>query len=494
MRLFFGFILISCLPAFAAVLSPLQAQKLLVALQNHDSESAVKVISDSAYNKTRQEALIKEINSLEKTKRLILESFRSSEGKVETVEMLTGMRQVEILGVGSEGVAARVKEDGRETLFIFSGNDLSDRERYKRLLRSGGDDRLVKLGCGLLALNAGKLEVGIDCLETSGSLIGRILLNHVKETGGEVTITPEPEELKTMTEEAFAEVLAKLKQANPQQVEWDVDFRTSREQVYLYLTNHKEIQDISPLRGYNIYSLSLRNTNVEDLAPILNDGLKRLDIRGCPIASLDALRNMRLDHLGTLILDPIEILHGLNLKSLDVAGSSVTNLDFLKDMTLTELNISSCKIRDISELRHLKDSLTSLTFTPLGFNHLQFIRQMKALNSLRMYKGKVNSLEPLRKLRLENLFVSGQDMSVGGLDCLVEMPLKKLYLDCDGVRDPRQLLRIKSLETLGLPIGISGLNVLRKHPSLRKIVLIKPGEPNEWQDIEAFWKMIDAAQ
>ncbi|MDT8389803.1 MAG: hypothetical protein RRC34_04765 [Lentisphaeria bacterium] len=493
LRLLVPFILAFGRPAPAANWSGIDEQKLLVSLQNRDFDTAAGLIAASEYNETIKSALIKEIRSLADIPRLLAQGFRENEGKTETVDMIDGPRTVEILGVGTVKVAARENE-AAPTVFVFGIDDLSDREAFKRLARSGGEKSQVKIGCGLLALKAGKIDVALSCFETSGSSLGRMLGNQVKKSGGDIAVVEEPVGMKPLTEEAFAEVIGQLRRANPLQGGWRPSFQISNDRVYVSLDNHSNLKDLSPLRNYQIYALSLRSTAVESLAPILNDTLMELDIRQCPIASLVSLRGMKLTRLAASTVEPVDVLHSLNVTRLDIADSPVSKLDFLRGMALRELNISGCDVQDISELRHVKGTLETLTFTPRGFNDMNFIRQLTELKHLHMYNGKINEMRSLRSLNLESLTVSGKDMWVTSFDSLAHMPLKRLYLNCGGLRDLRPLLRLRSLESLAVPKGVGGLTVLRDHPGLKKIALIRPGEPDNWQDVEMFWRVIDTAK
>jgi len=197
------------------------------------------------------------------------------------------------------------------------------------------------------------------------------------------------------------------------------------------------IQDISPLKGMKLYSLSLSDTAVNDLEPL----------RGMP------LRNLSLP----------DNLYDNSLKK-------VNDFSVLKGMKLWSISISNCEIKDLSFLRGMPLKYVFLTKLP------------------------ITSLEPLQTSPLEIL--DCREVPIKDLSPISETPLTFLLLDHTKISDISPLAKIKTLKR----ISISGTKITDLTPlfgtGIKIHLYIKDG-PNKGHKNgtpEEIQKYLDAAK
>lgn len=218
-----------------------------------------------------------------------------------------------------------------------------------------------------------------------------------------------------------------LKEANPDQEEWKPHYEVGLNSVVLELRDHANLQDISPLEGSPLTTLSLVRSRVSDLSALTGMALRSLDIRETQVTSIEPLRSMQLEHLdtfGTRITDwtPLRNQKLKQLVCLEV--QKPPEWDLLDGMPLERLEITVvesdlARLRDYKKLRNLvidADKIDSLA--PLEGMHLT-----KLTLSVGPSDG---GLSPLKKLRLKTLVVL-DGRTVTDLSPLAGMPL--LHLD-----------------------------------------------------------------
>ncbi len=190
--------------------------------------------------------------------------------------------------------------------------------------------------------------------------------------------------------------------------------------------NCGKIDDLKPLRGTSIKSLSIANTTVADLSPLRDAPIESLNIGGCrQMKDFSALKN-------------------LPLKKLDISGLPIDDLSVLSSHPLREL-----KANDIPGLT---------TIAPL---------KGMPLESLSIRDTAVADLSPLQGMKLRRLVLART--SVTDIAVLAGMPLD--YVDlafCIRIKDPSVLDQCPNLETIVIPADRPKFRfMLRSFPALK---------------------------
>ena len=119
------------------------------------------------------------------------------------------------------------------------------------------------------------------------------------------------------------------------------------------------VNDISPLKGLPLKTVSLNYTDVTDFTPLKGMKLRNLDIWGKG-------------------LKDISFVKGMPLKDLNIWGSEVEDIDVLKNMPIRLLDITGTRIQDVSVLSTLP--LRELRIDPsAGENSIEVIPKIKTL-------------------------------------------------------------------------------------------------------------------
>ena len=268
------------------------------------------------------------------------------------------------------------------------------------------------------------------------------------------------------------------------------------------------VDDISPLKGLQLRSLTLRQKRVRDISVVQTMPLEELVIAETDIRSLAPLRGrplQLLDISNTKISD-LQPLTGLPLRTLFAVNTSVQSLIPLRNMPLTRLNLTGCKAFDFTPLRNMplrwleladtnfKDFgiLKTMPLTRLGLSNLK-IGDLSCLKGLMLeelnLQGAVfKNLEPLHDMPLKRLVLA--DTRVSSLDPLVGMPLTYLVLANTQVSDlsPLKDVPLKELDITGTsvhnlePIETMSLTSLRFDGDK-----IRDFEPLRNTQIETLW-------
>ena len=250
------------------------------------------------------------------------------------------------------------------------------------------------------------------------------------------------------------------------------------------------VDHIAPLKGAPLEDLNLRKTRVRFLVPLTGAPLKRLILDDAPVESLDPLIGAPLVELsarGCSKIASLAALQGMPLERLFLTGASIADLRPLRGLPLTELSLGSTGITEIGALKGLP--LQSLVLSHTRVNDLAPLAGMQLRRLEAVNLADLRSVEPLRKMPLTQLFISGT--AVGDLRPLSECPLAQLdlrqcpvedltplrgtpieilYLDgCTQIRDYQPLLGMSRLTTLTVSGDRERLRFLRRHPTLREI-------------------------
>ncbi len=254
-------------------------------------------------------------------------------------------------------------------------------------------------------------------------------------------------------EEQIAEVIAKLKELNP---EFDGKVVTEQQdgQVILWdmrtdnVTNigplaalkhlrsvnlsgtftwkhNGKLVDISPLEGMPIESLEVTSTLVEDLSPVRNAPLSFLRVDNTNVRDLSPIRNAKLTRAlihNTMISD-LTPIRGMALTFLQMANTQVRDLSALSGMPLEDLRCQYCGIKDMKALEGMP------------------------LRSLEIHGNPISDLSPLANSPMEYLNI--YKTAITDWSPIKTMPhLKMISFDFDKERDSEILRSVKTLEII----------------------------------------------
>ena len=226
------------------------------------------------------------------------------------------------------------------------------------------------------------------------------------------------------------------------------------------------ISDLSPLQGLPIVTLNIEQTAVSTLQPLAGMPLKYLNAEKAKLTSLQPLKGMALIELnvGTNGISDLSPLQGMPLEKLIINYSKVSDLSPLRGMPLKKLCVEFTPISDLTPLKELR-----LTELQAGFTHVHDLTPLSGMPltglSLMLSSG-VTDLEPLRGLPLEWLDLA--QTGISDLSPLEGMPILSLDLSvCVLLSDLHPLERLPLLESVSLPLNLTDLDFLRRHPKLR---------------------------
>jgi Leucine-rich repeat (LRR) protein len=225
-----------------------------------------------------------------------------------------------------------------------------------------------------------------------------------------------------------------------------------------------QVTDLTPLSGAPIEELEAEQNPIKKMVPLPK--LKSLKLNGAQLSDIDALAQsphltqLRVDHNP---LSSIAALKGLPLLDLQIDSTNVSDLSPIEGSNLETLHISATKVTSIAICKSLKklkafsigqlrltslEDLRGLQFDDLFIsgNPIESLEPLRGchLGRLEMHNCPVSSLEPLKESRLGSLAIDGT--KVTDLSPLAGMPLYQLNLNGTGVT---------SLEPLrGMPLGM----------------------------------------
>jgi serine/threonine protein kinase len=192
--------------------------------------------------------------------------------------------------------------------------------------------------------------------------------------------------------------------------------------------------DLTPLRNLKLIELEIRETNVEDLAPLSAMlTLERLDVTGTKVADLAPIANLRL-------------------KSLNFRGCPVYDLTPIKNMPLEEISLRDTRVT----------SLAPLVGMPI--------------KSIELANAPLVNFSALAQLPLERCYC--HSVQISDLAVLRGRPLKELVLwNCHQARNFAALKDIETLELLVVPASYrtmpeddyAAIGKLRNLPRLRQM-------------------------
>jgi serine/threonine protein kinase len=207
---------------------------------------------------------------------------------------------------------------------------------------------------------------------------------------------------------------------------------------------HKDVSNLSPIKGMELSQLDIHGTSVSDLRPLQGMPLTRLDLQALSgIKDLKPLRGMKLTWLnmnGLWQVETLEPLRGMRLEYLNMyLCDNVTDLKPLEGMPLTDLDCGGYGGMKLNDLR----PLTGMKLKRLNLNGARKIKDIRPLRGmplewLNLRDVDVDDFEPLRKMPLRVLTLSGT--RIRDLEVLKGMPLTELHLShCRNITDLKHL-------------------------------------------------------
>ncbi len=323
-----------------------------------------------------------------------------------------------------------------------------------------------------------------------------------------------------------------------------------------------QVADLRPLKGAPLQRLFLRRTPVADLSPLAGAPLRALYLNGTKVENLGPLKQSPIELLdlqGSRVTD-LGPLKGLPLKNLILQGTSVTNLGPLAGAPLTTIVLQGCHeltsvaaladaplrnlymadsgVKSLApiggaelEVLHVStipavdfQSLASGKLRELSMNHtrasnLEFVRG-NPISTLWLVGSGIVDFGPLAELPLRFLTVTESPFSdvsllagkqfdcldlsytkVSDLKALKGTRIRQLLLHgCKTIHDLSPLLEVRGLTDLSVPADASDIDVLRNHPTLKKLavgmkrnVVYQAGRGFARVDsVDRFWKKRDA--
>ncbi len=177
----------------------------------------------------------------------------------------------------------------------------------------------------------------------------------------------------------------------------------------MLLANDSEIRDLAPLKGVPLAILEIRQTKVRDLAPLAGMPLNRIDISGTSVKSIEPLRGMELEALRISNTDVKDIspLTGMPLSDFWASGTGIKDIRPLAGMPLRSLRLAGLDIKDISPLQGM--ALRDLDISNTKVKDLSPLQGMTTLKRLFLQGTDIKSLEPIRDLPIETIFIDRQE-------------------------------------------------------------------------------------
>ncbi|MDB5338996.1 MAG: hypothetical protein JWN70_4615 [Planctomycetaceae bacterium] len=212
-----------------------------------------------------------------------------------------------------------------------------------------------------------------------------------------------------------------------------------------------QLEDLSPLKDLPLTRLNIRNTQVQDLKPLSGMRLNSLDCAFMPVSDLSPLKGAPLVSLEcqSTQVETLTALKGMKLDSLNCSYNKIVDLSPLRGMSLLSLYMIETEVEDLSPLKGMRLIVLSMTRCPVS--DLNPVAGMP-ITSIAVDGTRVTDLAPLRGIAIEHL--SCQDTKIAQLTPLKGMPLKRLHCDLKQDSDIPILRGIKSLETINdIPVA-----------------------------------------
>lgn len=424
----------------------------------------------------------------------ILDSFRREFGQKVSISLVTGEDVWEIREISGDRIQVR-KAVGEGFLNrALSLNELSLKERFRRIGSDPAPER--ELVRGLISLQVGRLPDALKSFEAAHARLGPILAEEarlqivrtqdtaaekafielLRQAGFQAAGKSSVELAKAVRRRGFTEAeIATVRQAvsRYRNQYGAVDFAKIQEGVLVELEAAARVaREVEPaevtarleaLRRANPQSAEFRcRQEMSVLGLVLNlsgnaDLVTVQALEGLPITQLD-LSDTRVQDLSPL--------RGMPLHDLTLNGTPFANLEDLEGLPIERLQLNACPVSDLAPLAKLP--LQELSIASTRISSLQPLRGM-SLRKLVLRDTGISTLRPLAGMPLEELNLQGCG-KIESLDSLRGAPLNRLTINGTSIRDLSPLA--------GMPLEIfeaahtqlTSLQGLEKAP-LRRVVL-----------------------
>ena len=121
--------------------------------------------------------------------------------------------------------------------------------------------------------------------------------------------------------------------------------------------NNPEAEDLEPIREMPLLRLDISDTQIRHLEPIGAIGLRELNVSNTKVVDLSPIRRMPLEKLDLSAtgIDSLQSITNMPLKTLNLAGTPILNIDGLVNLPLEELRLDGClAITDFTPLTSMK--------------------------------------------------------------------------------------------------------------------------------------------
>ena len=147
------------------------------------------------------------------------------------------------------------------------------------------------------------------------------------------------------------------------------------------------IEDITPLAYLNkLEQLNLSSNNIKDLSPISNlSSLVTIDVSKNQIVDFSPVKNLEKLEKANFAYNKIEHIENLsqmkNLAELSLDINPISDIEFVTTGNLISLNISSCKIDNISKIAECEtlESLFLYGYTQMDLSPLYNLPKLSSL-------------------------------------------------------------------------------------------------------------------
>lgn len=380
------------------------------------AEQATASFEESPLQPTFQE-LQRQIRRIRNLPAHILEGFRNRMTReVFTISTQRGTLTVRLVELEPPFLVVERKLEQGEVELRLHVDELSLSERISRLNHLNEADQ--NLLTAVLALRARQPRPAVDYLEKVPGRLSRRLKDRIVERGLPMRSTTDTlHQLLGLVNEAYlGNAVFRLR---------------SGEIVSALIPEDSGIRDISPLRTHPIDYLKIEAPGVADISAVSDMPLSTLILKNTAVVDLSPIQSTPLkklsveDSSGVRTLEP---LRQISLEALDIRGTGVTDLEPVLTAPLENLMLNT-NFTSLADLANFP--LTDLDITGLP----------------------VDSLIPLKGLRLESIFMTGTQVT--DLTPLADMPLEKIRLDPERIR--------------------TGLHILTEIPSLDRIAESRTG-------------------
>jgi internalin A len=225
---------------------------------------------------------------------------------------------------------------------------------------------------------------------------------------GELRLAPPTPELRITQE-----IHAGMSKCNPEYLAEPTGFRFEDDQLVMAEFVGAHVRDISPLKGYPLFYLGLRENPVEDLSPLQGMELRELYLEQTQVKDLTPLRGMPLQTLylsGSPVSD-LSPVADCPIAYLNLLGAPLTDLTPLKKLPLDTLWLNETKVEDLGPLE--TTPLVSLTLHKAPVRDISVLGRMPTLQRLHIGETEVTDLRPLKNLRLQRLIFTPAKITEG---------------------------------------------------------------------------------